>query len=53
MLGEILRLAVVADDAADISVDVVRVAHVKEANRITVALLGSGYREAHFTRDGW
>jgi hypothetical protein len=44
VLRDVLGLVVVADDAADVAVDVVGVADVEEAQCLLVAGLGAGNR---------
>ena len=52
LLGEVLGLLLVPHDAAHVAVDVVRVAHVQETDRVAVPLLGACDRELHFAPDG-
>ena len=52
VLGDVFGVLFVTDDAADVAVDVVRIAHVEEADRVAVTFLCACYREANFTRDG-
>ena len=50
LLREVLGLLVVAHDAADVAIDVVRVAHVQEPQRVAIALLGASDRQANLAR---
>ncbi len=53
VLREVFGLLVVPDDAADVAVDVVRVANVEQPDRVAISLLGASDRQAHFTHRLW
>ncbi len=53
VLREVFGFLVVPHDAADIAVDVVRVADVEQPDRVAISLLGARDRQAHFTHRVW